>query len=131
MVLDMDEPPEANSNWALPNLDFQIVAGDSLVDRVAGVTFKESWPTPTGLQLGMELQGMLQRLENNIAQRRREFEGTHRNPNRLRKLRDLIAGYQREIVRLHLEDALKGAKGKTPSIERGESGLPADRPEEG
>ena len=86
MVLDMDEPPAPNSDWALPNLDFQIVAGDSLVDRVAGVTFKESWPTPKGLQLGMELQGSLQRLENNIAQRRREFEGTHRNPRRLQRV---------------------------------------------
>ena len=36
MVLDMDEPPAPNSDWALPNLDFQIVTGDSLVDRVAG-----------------------------------------------------------------------------------------------
>ena len=118
MVLDMDEPPEANSNWALPNLDFQIVAGDSLVDRVAGVTFKESWPVPTGLQLGMELQGKLQRLENNIAQRRREFEGTHRNPGRLRKLRDLIARDQREIVRLHLEDALKGARAELRALKK-------------
>ena len=110
MVLDMDEPPETNSDWALPNLDFQIVAGDSLVDRVAGVTFKESWPTPKGLQFGMELQGRLQRLENNIAQRRREFEGTHRNPSRLRELRDLIARDQREVVRLHLVDALAKAE---------------------
>ena len=110
MVLDMDEPPAPNSDWALPNLDFQIVAGDSLVDRVTGVTFKESWPTPKGLQLGMELQGKLQRLENNIAQRRREFERTHRNPKRLRELRDLIARDQREIVRLHLVDALEEAE---------------------
>ena len=110
MVLDMDEPPAPNSDWALPNLDFQIVAGDSLVDRVTGVTFKESWPTPKGIQLGMELQGKLQRLENNIAQRRREFERTHRNPKRLRELRDLITRDQREIVRLHLVDALEEAE---------------------
>ena len=110
MVLDMDEPPAPNSDWALPNLDFQIVTGDSLVDRVTGVTFKESWPTPKGLQLGMELQGKLQRLENNIAQSRREFERTHRNPKRLRELRDLIARDQREIVRLHLVDALEEAE---------------------
>ena len=118
MVLDMDEPPEANSDWALPNLDFQIVAGDSLVDRVAGVTFKESWPTPKGLQLGMELQGKLQRLENNIAQRRREFEGTHRNPRRLRELRDLIARDQREVVRLHLVDALENAEADLEALNK-------------
>ena len=116
MVLDMDEPPDPNSDWALPNLDFQIVAGDSLVDRVAGVTFKESWPTPKGLQLDMELQDSLQRLENNIAQRRKEFEGTHRNPKRLRELRDLIARDQREIVRLHLTDALGKAEAELQGL---------------
>ena len=122
MVLDMDEPPPVNSDWALPNLDFQIVAGDSLVDRVAGVTFKESWPTPKGMQLGMELQGSLQRLENNIAQRRREFESTHRNPRRLRELRDLIARDQREVVRLHLVDALEKAEANLGSLN--ENGRP-------
>ena len=118
MVLDMDEPPAANSDWALPNLDFQIVAGDSLVDRVAGVTFKESWPTPKGLQLGLELQGNLQRLENNIAQRRTEFKGTHRNPRRLRELRDLIARDQREVVRLHLVDALEKAEANIKALNK-------------
>ena len=116
MVLDMDEPPDPNSDWALPNLDFQIVAGDSLVDRVAGVTFKESWPPPKELQLDMELQNSLQRLENNIAQRRRQFEGTHRNPRRLRELRDLIARDQREIVRLHLTDALEKAEAELQGL---------------
>ena len=122
MVLDMDEPPESGSDWALPNLDFQIVAGDSLVDRVAGVVFKESWPTPEGLQLDMELQSSLQRLENNIANRRREFEGTHRDPKRLRQLRDLIARDQREIIRLHLTDALERAKEDLEALKR--NGLP-------
>ena len=119
MVLDMDDPPEPNSDWALPNLDFQIVAGDSLVDRVAGFTFKESWPTPKSLQLGMELQGSLQRLETNIAQRKREFERTHRNPRRLRELRDLIARDQREIVRLHLVDALENSEADLKALNRG------------
>ena len=119
MVLDMDEPPAATSDWALPNLDFQIVAGDSLVDRVSGVVFKESWPAPKSLWLGMELQGSLQRLENNIAQRRREFEGTHRNPRRLRELRDLIARDQREIVRLHLVDALEKAEADLKALNKG------------
>ena len=119
MVLDMDEPPEPNSDWALPNLDFQIVTGDSLVDRVAGVTFKESWPPPGDLQLKMDLRNNLQRLENNIAQRRREFERTHRNPRRLRELRDLIARDQRELVRLHLVDALERAEGDLKALNKG------------
>ena len=123
MVLDMDEPPEPHSDWALPNLDFQIVAGDSLVDRVAGVTFKESWPPPRDLQLKLDLRNNLQRLESNIAQRRREFERTHRNPRRLRELRDFIARDQREIVRLHLVDALEKAEADLEVLNK--SGRPA------
>ena len=120
MVLDMDEPPNPNSDWALPNLDFQVLAGDSLVDGVAGVAFKESWPTPKGLQLDMELQDSLQRLERNIDHRRREFERTHRNPTRLRELRDLIARDQREIILLHLADGLKRAEEKLEALKKSE-----------
>ena len=109
MVLDMDEPPEPDSGWSLPNLDFQIVAGDSLVDRMAGVTFKESWPSPKELKIGMELSAKLQQLENNIELRRQEFDRTHRDQKRLRELRDSIAGYQREVVLEHLYDALRRA----------------------
>ena len=118
MVLDMDEPPAANSDWALPNLDFQIVAGDSLVDRVAGFAFKESWPPPKGLQLGMELQSSLQLLETNITQRKAEFERTHRNPKRLRELRDRIARDQREVIRLHLADALAKAEADLEALNK-------------
>ena len=120
MVLDMDEPPNPNSDWALPNLDFQILAGDTLVDGIAGVAFKESWPTPRGLQLDMELQDSLQRLERNIDHRRREFERTHRNPRRLRELRDLIARDQREIILLHLADGLKRAEEKLETLRKSE-----------
>ncbi len=120
MVLDMDEPPDPNSDWALPNLDFQILAGDSLVDGVAGVAFKESWPMPKGLQLDMELQDSLQKLERNIDHRRREFERTHRNARRLRELRDLIARDQREIILLHLADGLKRAEEKLEVLRKSE-----------
>ncbi len=125
MVLDMDEPPDAPSDWALPNLDFQIVAGDSLVDRVAGITFKESWPPPTDLQLEMGLQIKLRRLETNIARRKQEFGSTHRNPKRLRDLRDLIARDQREIIRLHLEEAQAKAEREalTKAVRPGKAAL--------
>ena len=46
MVLDIPEPPESPSDWSLPNLDFRIVAGDSLVDRLSGIEFKESLADP-------------------------------------------------------------------------------------
>ena len=110
MVLDMDNPPGPNSNWALPNLDFQIVAGDSLVDRLAGVAFKESWPQPRSWTMGLELRSQVEGIERRIAQRRTEFERTHRNPERLRELRDNIARDQREVVRLQIEEAINEAK---------------------
>ena len=80
MVLDMDEPPDPNSDWALPNLDFQIVTGDSLVDRVAGVIFKESWPPARDLQLKLGMRSNLQRLESNITQREKGVRAYAQEP---------------------------------------------------
>ena len=119
MVLDMDEPPPANSDWALPNLDFRIVAGDSLVDRVAGVAFVGSWP-PTDVTVGLELRQEIERLVSNIRSRRQEFDRVHRNPNRLRELRDIIARDQRKIVHLHLEGALKKAEADFEALKKSE-----------
>lgn len=110
MVLDIEEPPHANENWALPNLDFRIVAGDSLLDRAAGIAFKESWPTPPALQIGLDLQNRLNQLERTIAQRKTQFDQTQRDPQELRRLRDLIARDQREILRIHIDDALSKAQ---------------------
>ena len=110
MVLDISEPPHPNEDWALPNLDFRIVAGDSLVDRAADIAFKESWPTPEALQIGLDLQNQLGRLERTIARRKEEFDRTHRNPQRLRELRDLIDRDHREVIHLHLADALLTAR---------------------
>lgn len=110
MVLDIEEPPHANENWALPNLDFRIAAGDSLLDRAAGIAFKESWPTPPALQIGLDLQNRLNQLERAIAQRKTQFDQTQRDPQELRRLRDLIARDQREILRIHIDDALTKAR---------------------
>ena len=117
MVLDMEEPPAPNSNWALPNLDFQIVAGDSLVDRVAGIAFVGSWP-PTDVTVGLELRQEIERLVSNIRSRRQEFDRIHRNPKRLRELRDIIARDQRKIVRLHMEGALNKAESDLTALRK-------------
>ena len=119
MVLDMDEPPAPNSDWALPNLDFQIVAGDSLVDRVAGIAFVGSWP-PTDVTVGLELWQEIESLVSNIRSRRQEFDRVHRNPKRLRELRDIIARDQRKIVHLHLEGALKKAEADLEALSKSE-----------
>ena len=109
MVLDMPEPPEQGHHWALPNLDFRIVSGDALVDRVGGITFRESWPPPTAIQYDLGLQHELAQIERRIDERKAEFDRAHRSPQQLRQLRDLISDDQREIIRLQLSDALDKA----------------------
>ena len=118
MVLDMVEPPDPESNWALPNLDFRIVAGDSLVDRVPGLTFMESWPQDVDVTMELEVQVRIQAIERRIFQRKAEFDQTHRDPTRLRELRDLIARDQREIIRIQLENGLEMAKTELRNLKR-------------
>ena len=117
MVLDMDEPPPANSDWALPNLDFQIVAGDSLVDRVTGVTLVGTWP-PQVVTIEIDLRNRIDRLVSRIRRRREEFERTHKNPRRLRELRDLIARDQRQTIQLHLQNALDKSRADLKALKR-------------
>lgn len=106
LVLDLLKPPQ---DAPLPNLDFRIVAGDSLVDRLADVVFRESWPAPGQLMMSLEAQRQVSNLERQITQWRQEFESTHKNPPRLRQLRNRIATAQAQIIHLHLEEALTRA----------------------
>lgn len=106
LVLDVLDPRDMEP---LPNLDFRIVSGDSLVDRVAGIAFKESLPSghyQPPLSLGQKVAS----LEVQTARWRLEFDGTSgEDHQRLRELRDRILRGQTEIVRLHLEHALEQA----------------------
>jgi hypothetical protein len=106
LVLDLKDPRKVDP---LPNLDFRIVAGDSLVDRVADVVFKESLPKE-GRTIPMELDQRVRDQEQRIDQWRREFEATQDNPGRLRELRENIARAYERIVRLHLEASLQRAR---------------------
>ena len=89
------------------------------MDRVAGVAFVGSWP-PTDVTVGLELRQEIERLVSNIRSRRQEFERVHRNPNRLRELRDIIARDQRKIVHLHLEGALEKAEADFEALKKSE-----------
>ena len=117
LVLDLDKPPVDRDDWALPNLDFQILAGDSLVDGAAGITFVGSWP-PKEVTVELDLRRRIEQLTTNIRTRRQEFERTQRNPGRLRELRDMIARDQREIIQLHLNDALEKAEGGLAALKK-------------
>jgi len=123
LVLDLPEPP---ADHPLPNLDFRIVAGDSLVDRVADITFKESWPVPGQLTMSLEAQRHITDLEREMARYRQEFDATHRDPARLRKLRDRIAAAQAEIIRLQLEEALASAEGEARRARTASAGRRAE-----
>ncbi len=106
LVLDLKDPRKVDP---LPNLDFRIVAGDSLVDRVADIVFGESLPRGV-YQPPLEWGNRIALEEQNINQWRREFESTQENPGRLRELRENVSRAYERIVRLHLEASLQRAK---------------------
>lgn len=106
LVLDLKDPAKVEP---LPNLDFRIVAGDSLVDRVADIAFSESLPHGV-YQPPLEWGNRVASEEHDISQWRREFEATQDKPRRLRELRENIARAYQRIVRLHLEEALQRVK---------------------
>lgn len=114
LVLDLKDPRRIDP---LPNLDFCIVAGDSLIDRVADITFTESLPRGA-YQPPLELGRSVSHEEEQIDRWRREFEATQDNPARLRELRDNIARAQLRIVRLHLDAAINEAQAKSESVKK-------------
>ena len=105
LVLDMPNPREVEP---LPNLDFRIVAGDSLIDRVAGITFAQSLP-PGAYQPPLELAHKLDKEEADIDRWRREFDGTE-GAKQLTDLRKKIRIAYTRIVRHHLDAELAVAR---------------------
>ena len=98
---------------ALPNLDFRVVAGDSLIDRMGEKDFMQSLPPPEGLKFGFELGGKVEALQKKVDRWREEFagEGTQeRDAKRLRNLSRKIRDKQAEIVRLQLDHEIEEAR---------------------
>ena len=106
LVLDMQSPRETEP---LPNLDFRIVAGDSLIDRAAGIPFSESLPRGV-YQPPLDLGRRVGHEEEQIEKWRNEFERTQENPKRLRELRENIFRASKRIVRHHLDAAMVTAR---------------------
>lgn len=106
LVLDLTDPAKVEP---LPNLDFRIVAGDSLVDRVADITFSESLPQGV-YQPPLELGQKIGHEQQQIDRWRREFEATQDNPARLKELRDNISRAQMRIVRYHMDYEISKAQ---------------------
>lgn len=110
LVLDSVDPTTVDP---LPNLDFRIVAGDSLVDRVNGVVFAESiGGTAQHTMKTPEIEA----LDRKIRQWRQEFEAAD-DPARLRELRKRVAEGHRELVRVQVEAALDEARKHLREVE--------------
>jgi adenine-specific DNA-methyltransferase len=105
LVLDQKDPTIVEP---LPNLDFRIVAGDSLIDRIGEIAFNRSLPPE--YQPPMELGSKLLQEEQQIERWQHEFEATQDNPKRLRELRENIARANKRVIRLQIEAELKKAQ---------------------
>jgi len=102
LVLEEEQPEP------LPNLDFRIVAGDSLIDRAGDIAFEDSIPRPA-LQYDLETHERLEHLRKSIAALRDEF-AEEQDPRRARRLRHDIRERQMDIVRLQLDRHIETAK---------------------
>ncbi len=102
LVLEEEEPEP------LPNLDFRIVGGDSLIDRAGDIAFEDSIPRPA-LQLDLDTHERLERLRKSIAALRDEF-AQETDPRRARRLRRDIRERQLDVVRVQLDRHIDRAK---------------------
>lgn len=102
LVLEEEQPEP------LPNLDFRIVGGDSLIDRAGDIAFEDSIPRPA-LQLDLDTHERLERLRKSIAALRDEF-AQETGPRRARRLRRDIRERQLDVVRVQLDRHIDRAK---------------------
>lgn len=102
LVLDLDSVLDLEP---LPNLDFRVVAGDSLIDRVGGIVLPESLPVGT-YQAPLEIGGLVSHDRRLIERWKREFEAEHANPRRLRELRDNIVRAVQRILTAYVDAEL-------------------------
>ena len=103
LVLDLDSAMDVDP---LPNLDFRVVAGDSLIDRIGGIVLPESLPV-SGYQPPLEIGGRVTQDRSLIDRWKREFEAEHENPRRLRELRNKIVGAVQRILLTYVEAELQ------------------------
>ncbi len=95
LVLDLPSPANVDP---LPNLDFRVVAGDSLIDRIGDIVLAESLPVGNYLP-PLELGSRIDQDRQLIGRWKSEFEAEHTNPDRLRQLRDnIVHAVQRILV---------------------------------
>ena len=102
LVLDLPSPSKVDP---LPNLDFRVVAGDSLIDRIGDIVLPESLPVSDYVP-PLEIGGRVVQDRRLIERWKREFEAEQTNPRRLRELRDNIIGAVKRILETYVNAEL-------------------------
>ena len=102
LVLDLPSPANV---VPLPNLDFRVVAGDSLIDRIGGIVLSESLPMSDYVP-PLAVGGRVKQDRGLIDRWKAEFEAEHDNPSRLRKLRENIERAMRRILTTYVDAEL-------------------------
>lgn len=100
---------------ALPNLEFRVVAGDSLVDRVGSTAFLLSLPQ-SYVQLDLETQDVLRQLDLAITRYREADE--QGNLRQVRRQGEHIRSLQRQIATRQLERTIREARARRNNLER-------------
>ncbi len=112
IIVDL-EVSSFNQIPALPNLDFRIVAGDSLIDRMGEEPFFESLPRPDPNTFDMIVHQEVKSLQTSLDGLKYKFaaEGTSENDAKnLRKLRQRIREKQVAIAKVQIEQRLRHAR---------------------
>ena len=102
LVLDHPSPKNVDP---LPNLDFRVVAGDSLTDRIGDIVLAESLPVSNYLP-PLELGDRVDQDRRLIDRWKREFEAEHASPGRSRELRDNIVRTVQRILTSYVDAEL-------------------------
>ena len=102
LVLDLDNVLDVEP---LPNLDFRVVAGDSLIDRVGDIVLPESLPVSDYVP-PLEIGGRVGQDRRLIERWKLEFEAEHASPRRLRELRDNIVRAVQRILTAYVDAEL-------------------------
>ena len=117
LVIDLDVVL-ASQIPPLPNLDFRIVAGDSLVDRMGAERFVQSLPFDH-VQLDMDMEQRQREIDG--WQRRFEDAGRRGHADTMRSLAARIHAARLDIARLQVDAAIKRAETAKTRLASGRS----------
>lgn len=107
LVIDLDIP-DGQKPINLPDLDFRIVAGDSLVDRMGKEPFIQSLPDPRtqGFTPDMQILQKVNGLQHELDSLRKKFDGEGVTPSEKRDLSRRIHRAGLDIATVQLDHAL-------------------------